>query len=330
LCNPASLKPFLGSSVISPMPPKAKNYLLILLTATTVTAGFIAWQQTQRLAALQDELIKAPAAKAARKDRPTPIAAELPMTAPKSATPDAIEPAAPPEEAAKPNQKRGNARPDFAALMANPEFAQAMSLQQRAALDGRYADLFKKLQLAPADLEKLKNLLVERQTTRMDVMTSARAQGLDPRTNRDELNKLTAAAQAEVDASIKTSLGETVYNQYQNYEATQPQRSLVSQLDQRLSYSTTPLNANQSAFLITTLTATTTAGSEAPDPQQGGPGNWGGTRPTITIPDTVIQQAQSVLTPDQVTALKQLQAEQKAQQQIRELMRNPPKAPASR
>ena len=311
------------------MPPKAKNYLLILLTATTVTAGFIAWQQTQRLSALQDELIKASSAKAARKDRPAPIAAELPITATKSATPDAIEPAAPTEEAAKPNQKRGN-RPDFTALMANPEFVQAMSLQQRAALDNRYADLFKKLQLAPADLEKLKNLLVERQTTRMDVMTSARAQGLDPRTNRDELNKLTAAAQAEVDANIKTSLGETVYNQYQNYEATQPQRSLVNQLDQRLSYTTTPLNANQSAFLITALTANTTAASEAPDPQQGGPGNWGGTRPAITIPDTVIQQAQSVLTPDQVTALKQLQAEQKAQQQIRDLMRNPPKAPAAR
>jgi hypothetical protein len=37
-----------------------------------------------------------------------------------------------------------------------------------------------------------------------------------------------------------------------------------------------------------------------------------------------------VLTPDQVAALKQLQAEQKAQQQLRDLMRTPPKDPASR
>ena len=311
------------------MHPKAKNYLLVLLTAATACSGYLAWQQTQRLTALQEELLKATPAKTARKERPAPITAELPMPAAKAVTTVAIEPAAPPEEASKPNQKRSNARPDFAALMANPEFAQALSVQQRASLDGSYADLFKKLKLAPSELEKLKTLLIERQTTRMDVMTSARAQGLDPRANSDELRKLTASAQAEVDASIKTSLGESVYAQFRSYENTQTQRGLIDQLDQRLSYTSTPLNPSQSDYLVSALAASTSAAPPA-DSQQGGPSNWGGNRNAPLISDAIIQQAQSVLTPDQLTALKQLQAEQMAQKKMHDLMRNPPKASASR
>lgn len=308
------------------MHPKAKNYLLVLLTAATASSGYLAWQQSQRLDALQAELSKASAATAAVKPRHT-----TPPTAPTTAVADA--PSAPVTEAPAPAdapaasnapRPRGGNRPDFAALMATPEFVQAMNLQHRAALDGRYADLFKKLQLSPADLEKLKTLLVERQATRMDVMNSARAQGLDPRTNRDEINKLTAQAQAEIDASIKGTLGEAVYNQYQNYETSLPQRGLVSQLDLRLSYSGTPLNSTQTEFLVKALAAS--PANSAPADSQGG----FGTRPSAILSDAVIQQSKSVLTPDQVAALKQLQAEQKAQQQVRDLMRNPPKEPASR
>ena len=307
------------------MPPKAKNYLILLLTAATVTTGVIAWQQTKRLAVLQDQLSKATSATAAVKPRrvaplavPPPAVTDAPSAPATEAPTPAEAPAAPPEARARSN------RPDFAALMATPEFAQAMNLQQRAGLDGRYADLFKKLQLAPTDLEKLKNLLVERQTTRVDVMSSARAQGLDPRTNRDEINKLTVQAQAEVDASIKSSLGESVYNQFQNYETSLPQRGLISQLDQRLSYTGTPLNATQAEFLVKAL-ASTPSNSATAD-SMGGFGN----RPSTTLSDAVILQAQNVLTPDQVSALKQLQAEQKAQQQVRDLMRTPPKTPAAR
>jgi len=141
------------------MHPKAKNYLIILLTAATACSGYLAWQQTQRLAAMQEELLKASPAKASRKERTAPIKTELPSTTAKPVATEASESAAQPEETAKPNQKRNNARPDFAALMANPEFAQALSVQQRASLDGRYADLFKKLRLAPSELEKLKTAL---------------------------------------------------------------------------------------------------------------------------------------------------------------------------
>jgi hypothetical protein len=310
------------------MPPQAKNYLIILLTATTVTIGVIAWQQTERLAALQNELGKAAAAATVAKPRPVPALTATPpavaATPGVASVPSGAGAAAATDMPATPTAPRGRGnRPDFAALMANPEFFQAMNLQQRAALDGRYAELFKKLQLPPANLEKLKTLLVERQTTRLDVLSSARAQGLDPRINREELNQLTAAAQAEIDTNIKTTLGETAFNQYQNYETTQPQRSLVSQLDQRLSYSGAPLTPSQAEFLVSALATNPSATSAEPAPA--GPVTWGGGRSALPIADAVIQRAQSVLTPDQLAALKQLQSEQAAQQKMHDLMRNPPK-----
>lgn len=299
------------------MSSKAKNYLILLLALATVSSGWIAWNQTGRLAALQQDLLKASASAAAVKPKAAPVSvAEV-------KTPEAAKPAAESEPAAEPGEQPGqrqqrNNRPNFAALMANPEFAKAVGVQQRAALDGRYADLFKSLNLSPEQLEKFKSLLIERQSARMDVMSAARENGLNPRENRDEINKMISEAQAEVDANIKTALGESVYNQYHNYESTQSQRAVVSQLDQRLSYSSTPLNGTQSAFLVNALAA---SGSATTGGEPVGPGGaWGG-RSGATITDTVIQQAQSVLTPDQLGALKQIQAEQQAQQKLRDLMR---------
>ena len=303
------------------MSTKAKNYLLVLLAASTFSAGLVAWNQHQQLAALQADLLKATAEAKAVKPKPAPIAAAF--TAPAPAAPAEGEPAAPADDAAaQQRQRNNNGRPNFAALMANPAFVQAMTLQQRAALDGHYADLFKKLNLSPDQLDKFKSLLVERVAARFDVMNAARESGLNNRDNRDEIKKLTADAQAEVDSSIKSALGETAFNQYQAYDATQSQRGLVTQLDQRLSYSSSPLTSAQNDFLVNALYASSSATPAAMT--DGGPGgNWAGGRNNSTVPitDTVIEQAKSVLTPDQVTALQQLQAEQKNEQKIRDLVK---------
>jgi predicted component of type VI protein secretion system len=289
---------------------KAKNYLIGLLIVSTLCLSLIAWSQGRRLIALQGELEQA----LATPPKPAPVAAAFTATpVAKPGTPAAVEPA--PVEAAPPAEarQRPRNRSNFAALMADPEFAKAMGLQQRAALDTRYADLFKQLNLSPAELEKFKDLLVERQTARMDVIAAARESGVNPRDNREEIRKLTQEAQAEVDANIKAALGETRFDQYQNYETTQPQRTVVAQLDQRLSYTSTPLNSTQSAFLVEALSATNNSST---DQTAGGPAPWnGGDRTTIT--DDVIQRAKSVLSPDQFAALKQLQLEQQAQQAVR-------------
>ena len=219
----------------------------------------------------------------------------------------------------------------FGAMLANPEMQKLMAIQQKSGLDGHYSSLFKQLQLAPADLEKFKDLLVQKQSTVMDVMAAARAEGLTGRESRDQIRDLVQNAQAEVDSSIRSTLGDAAYAQYQNYEATQPQRNLVSQLEQRLSYSSAPLTDSQSQQLVQILAETspikenngrnggglammTTIGGGGP----GGSVFFGG--PTITA--DAVTRAQGVLSSQQLSALQSLQQDQQASAQLRQQMRD--------
>ncbi len=214
----------------------------------------------------------------------------------------------------------------------NPEFARLVSMQQKAQLDERYSGLFKSLKLNGADLDKLKGLLAEKQNTYRDVAQAAREKGLNQREHADDIRKLVDQANAEIDQSIKSTLGESVYDQYKHYEQTAVQRGLVEQLDRRLSYLGGGLQDQQSQQLVNILAANpvprpttgTTNGNQAAGGRVGGGGfgggeNWGGAGRAIS--DAAVQQAATVLNPQQLAALQQLQAEQKAQRQIRDMFR---------
>ena len=214
----------------------------------------------------------------------------------------------------------------FMAMMDNPEIQHLMSITQRAQLDGRYSALFKSLNLSPADLEKFKNLLVEKQTSLMDVMAAARSQGLTGRENRDEIRKLVQDSQTEIDSSIRASIGETAFTQYKNYEQTLPQRNLVSQLDQRLSYSNTPLTGAQSEQMVQILAQNAPATKRPVEAGLPVAVAIGGGRTVFPgggnqVTDQAVTQSQSVLSAPQVEALRQLQAEQQAQAQLAQQMR---------
>lgn len=227
-------------------------------------------------------------------------------------------------------------RPDggrMGALMDTPEVQQLMFMQQKAGLDGRYAALFRQLRLSPADLEKFKTLLVEKQTAVMDVFAAARSQGLGGREGRDEIRQLMQDAQAEIDAQIKGLLGEPAYVQFQEYERTQPQRAVVGQLEQRLSYSEAPLSPAQSEQLTRILAQSSPgesgevrgmrslaqtfvgAGSAAGQFIAAG----GGRGSMIT--DAAVAQAQSVLSPPQLATLQEMQREQQAAADLQQMMR---------
>ncbi len=210
------------------------------------------------------------------------------------------------------------------ALLDNPEFQKLATVQQRAALDQRYAALFRGLKLTPEQLDQFKNLLVEKRTAVADVMAAARDQGLNGRENRDELRALVQNAQSEVDANIRSLLGDAGYQQYQNFEKTQSQRAVVSQLEQRLSYSGQPLSAEQSEQLVQVLA---TNPSDQPRTQRApevrtpagriGFAGGGGT----PISDQAVAQAATVLSAPQVQALQQIQQEQQAQAALSQLVR---------
>lgn len=242
------------------------------------------------------------------------------------------------------------------ALLEQPEVQRLMALQQRGQLDARYAALFKNLNLPPEQLEKLKALLVEKQSVGQDVLAAARSQGINLRDDPEAFRKMIASTQAEVDNSIKAVLGEEGFAKYQNYQETLPQRNVVSQLQQSLSYTSAPLSDSQAEQLVQILAQTTpknTRGNRGGDQSVveanvtvavtapggrgggngggpgggifnigfggGGTGTGGGGGPTIT--NEAITLAQGVLSGAQVQSLQQLQQQQQAQQQLQQTLR---------
>ncbi|MDP2138782.1 MAG: hypothetical protein Q8J74_13110 [Candidatus Didemnitutus sp.] len=216
-------------------------------------------------------------------------------------------------------------------LLDNPEAQRLLAIQQKGTLDARYGALFRMLNLSPEQLDQFKDMLVEKRTSLTDVVAAARSQGMTGRENRDEIQALVQQTQAEVDAGIRALLGDNAFAQYQAFEQTQPQRAVVGQLEQRLSYSNTPLTPQQSEQLVQVLAAN--AAPRQPNAGGGGmqtvavragPGggavSFGGTG-GAPISDQAVQQASTVLNSTQLQTLQQLQQEQEAQSKLNQLMR---------
>jgi len=310
-----------------------RNYLILFLALTTLTGATIAWREYEELIALRasamsnDERASWQKRLWATEKQRTELESKVASLKPKdpAAVPN-------PDEPAAPDDLRGNRRagPNFREMMERPEMQRLLAVQQKAGLDNRYSSLFKDLSLTPEQLDKFKDLLVEKRTAVMDVMSAARQQGINPRTDPEAFQKLVADAQAEIDGTIRATLGDAGFAQYENYEKTMPQRATVSQLEQRLSYSSTPLTTQQTDQMISILATTSPArnnanGLPAPLTALGagiattfGGGAGGGSK----ITDATINQAMGVLAGPQIDALKQLQQEQQAQAALNATMRN--------
>jgi hypothetical protein len=310
-----------------------KNYAILFLSLTTLTGVAVAWQQYQELIKLRAAAMttneRADWQKRlwATEKRRTELESRVATLQSKDPSrEDAAADQAAPDE---PRFNRRNGAYNFMAMMERPEVQRLVAAQQKAALDSRYSTLFKDLALTPDQLDKFKDLLVEKRTAMLDVMAAAREQGINPRSNPEAFAKLSTDAQAEIDATIRSTLGDTGFAQYQNYEATIPQRNVVGQLEQRLSYSSTPLTSQQSDQMIAILAATTTSrtNSAVPAPLtafgNGLAATFGGGGATGSrITDTTINQSLGVLAAPQVDALRQLQQDQQTQAALNAAMRS--------
>lgn len=218
---------------------------------------------------------------------------------------------------------RGRDRRDaFRAVTNSPEFQKLAQTQALGLLEARYAALFKRMNLSPEALDKFKALLLEKQNAMRDAMEVAREQGLNGRENRDAMNALLKATQAELDASIRSAIGDSAYSQYEQYQQTGSQRNTADQLSQRLSYTGAPLSDAQYDQLVQAL-GTSTASSFFGGPGgPGGFGGFGGGGGTSVITDAVIEQATGYLSSTQVDTLRKLQAEQQAAKQMQDMLRN--------
>jgi hypothetical protein len=358
-----------------------KNVVLALLVLTTIGGAVVAWRQYRELAglrasvvaneeraALQKQIWDLRKANRALEDR----LAGLRGDSGDDATAAASREGRPPEgrEVARGPRGgpggRGDPRQQMAAmrdLLAKPEVQALFALQQKAAIEQNYAALFRALNLTPEQAEKLKTLLAERQTTRLDVLEAARSQGIDPRENPAAFRQLMDAARDDVNNAIKSVIGESGFGQLQNYEQTMPQRNLVNDLQSRLASSGNPLNSAQAEQLVQILAsnpparpgnATAGAGDTRPPPSFDGPGPegrggdlgmmvgafvgapgpgvmiGGGPPNGAAITQQALAQAQAVLSTPQLTALQQMQQQQQAQQQLRQLVNEMLGAPPAR
>lgn len=345
---------------------KSKNYLIIALALTTLGGAALAWRQYQELV----ELRAAAMDSSERSDLQKRIAdlekanKELrdQLAAGRGERDDNTDMAAdtPDQGNGGPGQNgngRGqNRRAQFAQvgaaireLMAKPEMQAMVNSERKATLDAQYAALFQKLNLSPDQADKLKDLLVQRQDAQRDVFQAARDQGINPRTDPQGFQKLVSDAESPINDSIKSLLGDSGYDQLNNYDQTMPQRNIVNMLQQKLSYTDSPLSSTQADQLVQVLatnapqknptTGTTDTNNFGGNGRiagmlmggfGGGPGGGGGGetgmmslvgRNAAPITSQAVNQAQTVLTPTQVSALQQLQQQQQTAQQIQQLIR---------
>lgn len=341
-------------------------YLVVLFAGTTIAGGIIAWRQYNELvelragaldrgerAGLQKRLWELEKANRSLQEK---IAAKGSASDGEPATAGGKSDSAGLRRPAE-GPRRGEVGLQQAAalreLLASPEVQAMLNQQQKAGIEARYAPFFKLLNLTPAQAEKLTALLAERNTTRQDIFAAAQEQGINPRSNPEAFRKLLADAQSELNRGIQSVIGDSGLAQLQFFEQTVPQRALVGELQQRLSYTATPLTPSQSEQLIQILAKDAPARpSDAGSPPAGPPppGSMvgrlapvdflGGGGPPLpgaaTLPGVIesafrvagapisnaaVSEAQAVLSPPQAATLQQMQQQQLAQQQLQQMLR---------
>jgi hypothetical protein len=287
-----------------------KTYIMLLLAGTTVGGAILAWQQYGEIVELRAQAMNRDERADLQKrvwdleklnrELQDQLAAHRDPNDVDGLLAAAVEGERPQKEKDRTGRGerggdprgRGNSQMQQAIavreLMNKPEVQAMVGLQQRAAIEARYATLFKNLNLPQEQIEKLKTLLAERSTTMQDVMAAAREQGINPRENPEAFQKLVANAQNEINNGIKAVIGEQGFAQLGTYEKTLPQRNLVNELQQRLSYTSTPLTPTQAEQMVQILAnnalqrptaAANSSGTPGGRPQgsRGGPpGSFGG------------------------------------------------------
>lgn len=331
------------------MNSSAKTFLTALFAVATLVLAALLFQARQQLAQLEQKNALDASDRDAALKRATEAEQRLASADKRRASAEAElktlreKPAAAPDAAPA---RRRDPGAGFAALD-NPAVQKVMANSMKGGLDQRYAALFRKLKLSPADLEKFKNLLVEKQMSGLDVMRAAQSQGLNPDSNPAGFSALMTKAQGEVDDNIRSLLGDQGFGQFQDYNQNIGSYGLLDQIERRLSYTNAPLDGAQTEALLLVLGET--AKSPIPAGAAGGAmasfvQGMGAANPMLAamtqprITDQTIAAAQGVLGASQIEVLKQLQAEQQSQAATMQSLRGgvppassaPPQSPAPR
>lgn len=209
------------------------------------------------------------------------------------------EPPARPREPAGPH---GNVY--FPELFADASYAQLYLDDVRFRDNARYAPFYAALSatLAPAEIERLRAMLLQRQLAGEEVEGILAVQAMQEKRPRDmsESMRLKSEVHRQFTAEIRQTFGETVMEQLTEFSAILAARqNFLERLELRLSYSRDPLAWEQTKQLSALLTEQRRAAVRNRAPPGGG----------SQISDEFITAAGSILRPAQVDALREIRAE---------------------
>ncbi len=243
----------------------------------------------------------------------------------------------PPAAAASRPVASDNAALDY--MLEHPETHAAFVEQFMLSWKGHYDGFFKKAGLSAEQQERVLNIMKEVRTGELDLLAALHTQGYDRADNEDPqaMSKVVMGPVRKIgmediqqrEAALRAILGDDGFTAYQQYSATISQRNVAGQLAAQLYNTNEPLTAQQAEQLVEVLSqnAFNPRAESAPGNtingtvvsqsvysgrfiqvgQQGGMSvlDW-----QAPVTDAAIARAQSILTPAQFAALKQMQANQ--------------------
>jgi phage terminase small subunit len=148
----------------------------------------------------------------------------------------------------------GDMRDRTRKLLQDPEYREAMRMQQKVMLPERYPDLAAALHLAPEQQDKLLDVLADQQMRQMANTPPFRFNGQQPdqaaiREWQEQMQK----QQRENDAEIATVLGSGGAQEWKDYQNSLGARMQVKQLKSSLDSGAEPLRDDQVQSLVTAL-----------------------------------------------------------------------------
>lgn len=190
------------------------------------------------------------------------------------------------------------------AVLEQPKYQRAHRIRHEAWVEDHYGQLFAQLRLKPSELERLKQLLLDRRLASRDVQAAARELGLNDG-DMETIRRLDEQTKLDIEQEIRQALGEEDYSEFYAYERSGAQRAVITQLESRLNNNGIPLNDVQSEALYGIFRRSASMG-------QSGNQGW-------VLNQDSLSQAQAVLSPQQLVALRRIMDEQAAELALQQL-----------
>jgi hypothetical protein len=134
-------------------------------------------------------------------------------------------------------------------MMKDPAMRQMMRSQQKVVMDQMYGELFKELQLSPSEREQFTGVLLD---NAMKSMTHAGTVFQGEGDAKTAALQSIAEQQKEMNASLKTLLGDERYARYEDYQKTISERTQLNMF-QQLAEGAQPLQDRQVPQLLDIL-----------------------------------------------------------------------------